>query len=104
MSLPKVSTTVIQPRQKAVRKGSISKVWELEQKNRIIQIIQQSGKYLMRVYTKNSQQWGFFQPIEKDSEFFLRGSVFDSWIEFNSFGSFDNIIVPEVHKGTDLDS
>lgn len=81
------------------------KLWELMEDKRIIQVIaRRDGKYLMRVITLNKYNPNRCDSIEsewieikKDEHFFLVKDSYssDSHIEFNSFGAFDNRIVPE---------
>lgn len=81
------------------------KLWELKEDKRTIQVmVRKDGKYLMRVITLNKynpercngikSEW---IEIKKDEHFFLIKDSYssDSYIKFNSFGAFDNRIIPE---------
>lgn len=90
------STQVVYPKVKPLSKSKVHKTWELNELDRIIQIIFKNSKYLMRVYTKSTSSWSEFVQIKLNEEFFLKGELTNSFIQFNSFGSFGNKIVHET--------
>ena len=91
-------TQVVYAKVKPLSKSKVHKTWELNELDRIVQIIFKDSKYLMRVYTKRTSSWSSFIRIKLNEEFFLKGELTNSYIQFNSFGSFENKILHEINN------